>query len=195
MLTLNYNSWFMRKYLGYGLYHNPPESVCELARVIIGMTLLYLVASAGLLILAGLWLTGFFGLLYAMFTSATLTEVFNLGVETFTWANASWLTFLVFNSLLLGFGLHFAYNWLKEYRNVKRSKELHEYFTQHGEYPNTDSPITGIVKGIWDRIHSKTCTLIKWENDPLTLRAKKEEEENRRWAERRAKAAQQDSST
>ena len=192
MLTLNFDTWFMRKFLGYNSrYATPPKTICELGRVILGMSFLWLVGTTVALAVVSLYLTGLFGVFYVMFTDATLAGFFDFDVKEATWAGMAWLCFLLGNIVLLIAGIIFGFKFAKEYReeNLKELARLNYEKTGVWEVPNTaPSPIKEFFKGVWARFHDKTCTLIQWENDPATLRQREHEKEEREWEERRAKA-------
>lgn len=192
MLTLNFDTWFMRKFLGYnGRYATPPKTICELGRVILGMTFLWLVSSTVTLAGVSLYLTGLFGVFYVMFTDATLAGFFDFDVKEATWAGMAWLCFLLGNIVLLIAGIIFGFKFAKEYREEKLKELARLNYEKTGvwEVPNTaPSPIKEFFKGVWARFHDKTCTLIQWENDPATLHQREHEKEEREWEERRAKA-------
>lgn len=194
MLTLNFDTWFMRKFLGYNSrYANPPKTICELGRVILGMSFLWLVGTTVALAVVSLYLTGLFGVFYVLFTDATLAEFFYFGVKKATWAGMSWLFFLLVNFVLAVAGCIFGFMFAKEYRKEKRKELARLNYEKNGvwEVPKTaTSPIKEFFKGVWVRFHDKTCTMIQWENDPATLREREyeKEKEKREWEERRAKA-------
>lgn len=185
MLTLNFDTWFMRKFLGYNsAYDIPPKTICQLGRRILGMSLLWLVSTTIGLIIVAQYLTGWFGVLYVLFTDTTLAEFFNFSVKEGTWTGVAWLTFLLGNFVLaLGgsvFGIKFAMELCKE----KRERLIRENYEKNGmlEVPKTTlTPIKEFFKGVWARFHDKTCTMIQWENDPATLREREREEEKRQW--------------
>lgn len=192
MLTLNFDTWFMRKFLGYsGRYANPPKTICELGRVIFGMSFLWLVGTTVALAVVSLYLTGLFGVFYVMFTDATLAGFFDFAVKEATWTGMAWLFFLLGNLVLLVAGGIFGFKFLKEHNDGKRHELARLNFEKTGvwELPKTaPSPIKEFFKGVWGRFHDKTCTMIQWENDPATLREREYEKEKREWEERRAKA-------
>lgn len=192
MLTLNFDTWFMRKFLGYNSrYATPPKTICELGRVILGMTFLWLAGSTVVLAGVSLYLTGLFGVFYVMFTDATLAGFFDFDVKEATWVGMAWLCFLLGNIVLLIAGIIFGFKFAKEYREEKLKELARLNYEKTGvwEVSNTaPSPIKEFFKGVWARFHDKTCTLIQWENDPATLRQREHEKEEREWEERRAKA-------
>lgn len=192
MLTLNFDTWFMRKFLGYSSrYANPPKTICELGRVILGMSFLWLVGSIVVLAVTSLYLTGVFGVLYVLFTDTTLAEFFDFAVKEATWTGMAWLIFLLGNiALAIAAGI-FGVKYAKELREEKRDRLARENYEKTGvwEVPKTTpSPIKEFFKGVWARFHDKTCTMIQWENDPATLRQREREEEERQWEARRAAA-------
>ncbi len=114
MLTLNFDTWFVRKFLGYNSrYATPPNTICELGRVILGMSFLWLVCSIVTLAVVSLYLTGLFGVFYVMFTDATLAEFLNFGVKEATWTGFAWLVFLLGNIILLIAGIIFGIEFFK----------------------------------------------------------------------------------
>jgi heme/copper-type cytochrome/quinol oxidase subunit 1 len=191
MLTLNFDTWFMRKFLGYNSrYVTPPKTICELGRVILGMSFLWLVVTTVALAVVSLYLTGLFGVFYVLFTDATLAEFFDFAVKEATWTGVAWLFFLLGNFALAVAGGIFAINFAKEYRKEKRDEVARLNFEKTGEWevPKTaPSPIKEFFKGVWARFHDKTCTMIQWENDPATLRQREYEQEEREWEAYRAK--------
>ena len=192
MLTLNFDTWFMRKFLGYsGRYANPPKTICELGRVILGMTFLWLVGSTVALAVAALYLTGMFGTLYVLFSDATLAGFFDFAVKEVTWTGMAWLIFLLGNIGLFIAAVTFGIKYAKELNEEKRDRIMQANFEKTGvwEMPKAaPTPIKEFFKGVWARIHDKTCTMIEWENDPATLRQREREEEERQWEARRAAA-------
>ena len=191
MLTLNFDTWFMRKFLGYNSrYATPPKTICELGRVILGMSFLWLVGTTAALAVVSLYLTGLFGVFYVMFTDTTLAEFFDFATKEATWTGMAWLFFILGNiSLAVAAGI-FGFKFAKEYRDEKQNELARLNFEKTGvwEVPKAaPSPIKEFFKGVWARFHDKTCTLIQWENDPATLRQREREKEEREWEERRAK--------
>lgn len=191
MLTLNFDTWFMRKFLGYNSrYATPPKTICELGRVILGMSFLRLVGTTVDLAVVSLYLTGLFGVFYVLFTDATLAEFFDFGVKEATWTGMAWLFFLLGNFALAVAGGIFGFKLAKEYREEKLEELARLNYEKNGvwEVPKTaTSPIKEFFKGVWTRFHDKTCTMIQWENDPATLRQREYEQELREWEESRAK--------
>lgn len=185
MLTLNYDSWFMRKFLGYDMYNVPPKTICELGRVVLGMTFLWFVISTVALSIIALYLTAVFGVLYVMFTDATLSGFFNFNVKEATWTGMAWLIFLLGNAALLVASVITGVKWLKEWKRGKRYAAQQKYFEETGKWespPEAPKPITEFFKGIWGRFHDKTCMLIEWSNDPESIRARERKERATRLA-------------
>lgn len=191
MLTLNFDTWFMRKFLRYDRYSTTPKTICELGRVILGMSFLWLVCTTVALAVVSLYLTGVFGVFYVMFTDATLAEFFDFSVKgEATWTSMAWLIFILGNISLAVAGAIFGVKFAKEYREEKLEELARLNYEKNGvwEVPKTStSPIKEFFKGVWARFHDKTCTMIQWENDPDTLRQREREKEEREWEERRAK--------
>lgn len=184
MLTLNYDSWFVRKYLGYGKYHTPPKTVCELGRVFLGVTFLYLILAATILMFSGMYITTVFGLLYVLFTDNTFIEFFGFNSNEATVLGGCFFVFCVANVAALFAGSIIGYKWLKEYKANKRRKAIEKHYEETGSYSLENfhpSPITEFAKGIWERIHDKTCAMINWENDPISREAKQREADHARW--------------
>lgn len=189
MLTLNSDTWFMRKFLGYNSpYDTPPKTICELGRVILGMSFMWLVIATGALTVVSLYLTGLFGVLYVLFTDATLAEFFDFSVKEVTWTGFAWLIFLLGNFALAIVGGFFGVKFFKELREEKRDRLVRENYEKTGvwEVPKTTpSPIKEFFKGVWARFHDKTCARIQWKNDLNTWEHEREEKE-RQWEARRA---------
>lgn len=176
MFSLNYESWFVRKFLGYGEFTDLPNTICELGRAVLGRALLFLLLATIAAVVIGLYATAVWGLLLVAFTDTTMKEFFNIGAEVATWTNVSLCIFWVANTLGAIVGFLMGCSWLKERRQGKREAAKVAYYKVHGEYPKT--PIADFAKGIWARIHDKTCTIIKWDNSP-------EERREREYRERR----------
>lgn len=195
MLTLNFDTWFMRMFLCYGRYDTLPKTICELGRVIVGMSFVWLVATTVALVFVSLYLTGMFGVFYVLFTDATLAEFFDFGVKEGTWTSTAWLFFLLGNISLAAYGVIFGVKFAKEYREEKKEKLARLNYEKTGVWntPKT-SPIKEFFKGVWARFHDKTCTMIQWENDPATLRQREYEQEYREWEAQRAKLITESSS-
>jgi hypothetical protein len=192
MLTLNFDTWFMRKFLGYNSrYDTPPKTICELGRVILGRSFLWLVGTTVVLAVAAMYLTGLFGVFYVLFTDATFAEFFDFGAKEATWTGMSFVFFMAGNFVLAGAGTIFGVKYAKEVREEKLDQPARANFEKTGvwEVPKTTlSPIKEFFKGVWARFHDKTCTMIQWENDPATLRERERQEEERQWEARRAAA-------
>lgn len=181
MLTINYDSWFVRKYLGYGSYSPLPKTVCELGRVILGMTILYLLAAICIAFLSSMYLTAVFGLFYVLFTDATINSFFDLSVKEATWYGLAWGIFWMVNVIATIAGVIIGYKWLKEYRRTKREMAAQKLYEETGSWDAPaphPAPITEFFKGVWARIHDKTCALIQWENDPAVIRERERKREH-----------------
>jgi hypothetical protein len=181
MFKIDYNSWFIRKYLQYGEYSTLPNTVCQLGRRILAYSLLYLVGAVIGGVFAALYLTGLFGLLYVLFTDTTMAEFFNFGQEVATWTNLALNIFGFMNVIFIGFGLISVYSWNKQRLRLKAEDEKHAIYAETGVWPTRQAtPIGQFAKGIWERIHDKTCALISWDNDPQTIRDNERRERRER---------------
>lgn len=183
MLTLNYDSWFMRTFLCYGKYSTPPKTICELGRVVLGMSLLWLVVMVIVCMLVAMYVIAVYGLLLSAFTDITIKEFFDIGAKESTWTSMALTMFCLINVIAVVVGSIVGFKWLKEFLRKKHEDAAKKHYEKAGVYSLqvTPSPITEFIKGIWARIHDKTCTMIQWENDPETLRQREREAERARW--------------
>lgn len=187
MFTINFESKFSRYFLGYTSRSELPKTICQLGRAIIYRAIHFLFFGALFGIMGAAYLTAAFGLLYVAFTDNTFREFFDLGEKSLTWYRASYMAFLGFNTGLAIIGIYVGIKAFKERKSRKLYERMEAFYNETGKWPDDEDlkapslPIIEFVKGIWARIHDKTCAMIQWENDPESVREAKRIAERKAW--------------
>lgn len=172
-MKLNYDSWFCKYFLQLSTdtYARPPQTICALGRLIVGMSFLWLIAFAVSAFLLASYVTGIGGLLYVLFTDNTFQQVFQFGGDTVGWMETSFIIFIGINVCAAGIWAKVSFTAMQERREIRKWRE-----EQSENYVEPETPVTDFFKGVWARIHDKTCTMIEWDNTPSQKRRKQEEE-------------------
>lgn len=161
-MKLNPNSWFVRSYLGVKTDRALPRTICELVKVTITNTLMYIIAAT----LVGGWFAGLGTMIWAgVSDSVTMKDI--LYESSFLSASVG---INVIVSVIVGGGLVItAIERYKEYRSKKRYiKWANSGYPSIEEnpslHPRGPSKVSQLIAGIWARIKDKTCVIITYEN-------------------------------
>lgn len=159
MVTLNRNSWFVRKYLGYPPYLESilPKTVCQLINQILLMTMYYVLLWSVALLITVMYSAGLIGMVYVAFTDQTIAEFFMLeNPESGFWS----LAFTAFCAINI-----VAVIMLTLYIVAVSITKLKRVLNQSDSAKNPESSNTAvtIIRGAWERFRNKTCVLIEWD--------------------------------
>lgn len=174
-MKLNYNSWFCNKFLMlHSNSYDFPQTICQLGRRIVMMTIMWFAIAICSLVVIAHYLGGLFGILYVLFTSATFNQVFPFHDNINGFMESGFIMFVCVNIIA---AVIFGAIGINSYMEGRKTRK---YFNaKMGNYTKPNTPVRDFVKGIWQRIHEKTCVIIEWENDPAEKRRKREEEFNK----------------
>lgn len=177
-MKIDPNHWFIRHYLGIQYKHQLPNTVCELGKHIVGLTLLYLV---GLAIISAV-LYAVFAPIFFLYDLSAMTAYY--GAEHRAHAIVFVHTLILVAAVLIAGSKYLVYRldiWhdkkryiyeteYREWTNKLHKKEItdEEFNTWYysSKYYLGETKVDGAVKqffkAIWLRIKDKTCVLIDW---------------------------------
>lgn len=165
MLKLNPNGWYVRKFLQINpAYESLPWTICQLIRASLIPLLQWSIILAMAAFFTVTYLLGAGILVVAAVTDHTvaslgqISPLFSVGIAVFA----------VLTGGIAICSTIFVIHTYSRYRREKLQAEQKEYFATHGVYPpKVTNPFHEFFKGVWARIHDKTCVMIDWsDNDP-----------------------------
>lgn len=143
-MKLTRNSWFLKSYLQYDEWERP-YTVCQLGRRIVGMTVVWIVASLFALAATVPLLAVIAGGAVVLFTDKVLGDVFNASNPLVIFA-AAYLLFGVIAGAFVG---------SNKIRDVVHRRHRRSYAA---------GPVRQFTRGVWSRIKDKTCIMIEYDN-------------------------------
>lgn len=180
MIKLNPNSWFIRTYLGIKNEYDLPNGVCDLLAQTFFVTLMYLIATAGVaFVVSSMIYSTLFGFnVDAMdaFTASKGSSVPAHAINAFAIMGYVFITGFLFKFF---FGNMIAekrkqreVNYNAEY--VAKSNELRDEKITRSEFdlwyrdskynkPSWYETTTAFIGAIFTRITDKTCVMIDWQ--------------------------------
>lgn len=160
-MKLNPDSWFVRNYLHIPNHKALPKTLCEFIRVFCSSTFMNACIMAFVGIISGILLYGAYVWIIFLFTDLTISDIENNGNMIVSFAIIPFIAIYA-----MGMLVYLPIKAYISYRNTNSYKRRHAYFLEHGKYPEkTVNPITAFIKGVWARIHDKTCVIIEWDDN------------------------------
>lgn len=163
MLKLNPNSWYVRKFLKINHeYESLPWTICQLIWASLIALLQWSIVLAIFAFFTVTYLLGAGILVVAAVTDHTvkslgqISPLFSVGISVF----------VVLTGIIIVCSTVFMIQTHSQYRREKLYAERNEYLATHGVYPpKVTNPFHEFFKGVWARIHDKTCVMIDWSDN------------------------------